>query len=112
MTTSPRVALGRTPGEDPSVLSWRVALAPRPRYVAGSHWWRDLVSRTYRDARDARDRLRQSGQVASGRVAGTANSDVAYYQLSDDEFDQAVPRVTFAEVLEGLSSGRLEPGPW
>lgn len=103
------VTLGRTPGEDPAVLSWRIALAPRPRYLSGSHWWRDLVTRTYREARDARDAMRESGALATGAIAGTAHSDAAWYQVSDDEFDQAVPPVTFRDVLVGLSGGALEP---
>lgn len=101
---------GRTPGEDPSVLSWRIALAPRPRFTTnGRHWWRDLVTATYRDARDARDALRQSGAAAHGNTAGAAHSMAAWCQLSDEEFAQEVPPVLFRDVLTGLSQGRLEP---
>lgn len=101
---------GRTPGEDPAVLSWRIALAPRPRFTThGRHWWRDLVTATYRDARDARDALRESGAAASGRVAGTAHSLASWSQLSDQEFAEAVPPVRFQDVLTGLSGGALEP---
>lgn len=91
------------------MTTWRIALAPRPRYRADSHWWRELVTRTYRDARDARDRLRESTQPAGGRVAGTAHSDVSYAQLTDDEFAQVVPPVSFGEVLSGLSAGGWAP---
>lgn len=106
------VGIGRTPGEDPAVLSWRIALAPRPRYSTnGRHWWRDLVTETYRAARDARDAMRESCVAASGQVAGTAHSLAGYSQLSDEEFAQAVPQVTLRHVLEGLSQGSQAP-PW
>ena len=51
----------------------------------------------YRDQRDARDALRESGQVAPAWVAG--GDPVSMYQLEDDDFDQAYPRVTFRDWL-------------
>jgi hypothetical protein len=37
---------------------------------------------------------------------------VAYYQLSDDEFDAAHPPVRFGDVLQHMSGGRWDPyGP-
>lgn len=53
----------------------------------------------YRAQRDARDALRESGALAPSSVPGTAGADVAMYQLSDEEFDEHVPRVTFREWL-------------
>jgi hypothetical protein len=44
----------------------------------------------YRDARDARDMLRETGE---------------YMQMEDDDFDAAVPRVTFKAWLIG-NAGR------
>jgi hypothetical protein len=95
---------------DPAVVAWSIAIAghrnafPRP---TRRHWWRDLVTDTYRAARDARDHLRESGHHVD--TAGAAHSQVAAYQLSDQEFDQAHPPVTFRQVLEDLSSGRVAP---
>lgn len=110
--TTESLARASMPGEDPAVLTWRVALAPRPRIEpVGRHWWRDLAVSVYRDAKDARDALRQSGQDSGGRAAGTAHSGVCYAQLSDDEFSSLNPPVTFRDVLQGLSGGRIEP-PW
>lgn len=97
------------PGEDPAVAVWRIALAPRPRHSTnGRHWWRELVTSTYRDARDAWEARRESGAPAWG-AAGAANSGVALYQLSDEEFAQLHPPPRFADFLVGLSSGAHDP---
>lgn len=55
----------------------------------------------YRDQRDAREALRESGAPAT--VDGAA-----YYQLEDDDFDQLVPRVTFKDWLVAHARPRLE----
>lgn len=62
----------------------------------------------YRAARDAREALRESGQLAPSSVAGIAHSDVAMYQLDDDDFDRAVPSVTFREWLIEWGASRRE----
>lgn len=98
--------------EDPSVTTWRIALAryharqppPPPR----RHWWRDLVTETYRAARDAREALRESGHHVD--TNGAAHANVSAYQLEADEFDRAHPPVTLADVMRGLSRGALDPG--
>lgn len=103
--------------EDPSVTTWRLAIArhqarqpaPPPR----RHWWRDLVTETYHAARDARAHLRESGTHLD--VAGGAHANVSAYQVEAAEFDQAHPPVTLAEVMRGLSHGRYAPdnlGAW
>lgn len=95
---------------DPAVASWSIAIAqhrhawPRP---VRRHWWRELVTDTYRAARDAREALRESGHHVD--TAGAAHSQVAAYQLSAQEFDDAHPPVTFRQVLEDLSTGRVAP---
>ena len=53
----------------------------------------------YRYARDASEALRESGLPAPSSVPGVAGSQAAYYQLSEDEFDQHVPALTFREWL-------------
>lgn len=81
---------------DPCVVAWSLALAPtvRPRRV---HWWRELVTNVYRDARDARAALRESGP---------------YLQHEGDEFDREHPPVTLREVMVGLSDGSQAPPNW
>lgn len=38
---------------DPAVITWQIALAPRPRPPkVGHHWWRDLVMEFWRAAHD------------------------------------------------------------
>lgn len=54
--------------DEPEVLTWMIALAPRPRRPepTGRHWWRELVTDAWRAADHAwwlhregrRDRLR------------------------------------------------------
>jgi hypothetical protein len=93
--------------EDPSVLSWMIVMAPRPRAEpTGRHWWRELVTSTFRDHRDARDALRESSTVVNGHGADTT---VAAYQLEDAEFDQRFPKPTLRAVMVGLSQGSMAP---
>lgn len=86
-----------TSDPDPSVATWMVALAPRARYIPGErrgHWWREYVTRHYRDARDAWVALRETS---------------AYSQHEDDEFRAEHPPPTFKQFLVGLSTGRIVP---
>lgn len=93
-------------GEDPAVTAWRIALAPRPRYSTnGRHWWREMVTETYRDWRASWEEGRESNLPAWG-VAGAANSGVACHQLSDEEYATLHPAPLFRDVLVGLSGGR------
>lgn len=87
-----------------------MALAPRPRYTThGRHWWRDLVTATYRDALDARAALRESGHQVPTSVAGTAGAQVGYYQLTDEEFERAHPTPRFRDFLVAFAQGQREP---
>lgn len=81
---------------DPSVVDWHIALAPVAR-PARPHWWRELVTSTYRDARDAWHALRESEPCL---------------QLEDDEFRQLHPPPTLRSVLVGLSTGGTAPDGW
>lgn len=39
--------------DEPAVLTWQIALAPRPRFTTnGRHWWRDMVTQAWRAAYD------------------------------------------------------------
>lgn len=72
-------------------------------------WQRDAVA-AYRDARDARNALRESGTiVAAGIVAGTSGADVACYQLSDAEFATAYPAPRLAEFLREYADANRTP---
>lgn len=89
--------------EDPAVTSWRIALAPRPRYSPpGRHWWRELVTHTYRDARAAWEHRRESSAPAWG-AAGAAHSSAGCHQLTDEEYRELYPPPLFRDVLIGLS---------
>ena len=82
---------------DPSVVAWHLVLSPRPAPAPRRHWWRELVTNVYRDARDAREALRETGR---------------YSQHERDEFDAEHPPVTLGQVMRDLSSGREAPPNW
>lgn len=98
-----------TADPDPSVQDWHLCIGayrhawPRP---VRRHWWRELVTDTYRAARDARDALRESSAIVD--APGTAGANVAAYQLEDADFDAAHPPVLLADVMRSLS---VRP-PW
>lgn len=62
----------------------------------------------YRAARDARDALRESGLTVMGAVAGAAGSGICYSQLSDDEFNELHPPLTFKAWLVDWAASRRE----
>lgn len=97
--------------DEPAVLSWMMALAPRPgaRVSApGHHWWRELVTEVHQHAAAARAALRESSHPAY-QAAGAGNSGAAYYQLSDDEFDLLHPAPRLKDAMVYLSRGG-DPG--
>lgn len=53
----------------------------------------------YRDAVDAREKLRESGEIET-RARGGAGAAVAMYQLSDEEFDELHPPILFKDWLK------------
>lgn len=53
----------------------------------------------YRDARDARDALRESDAPAPVGVTGTNGAHVSMAQLEDEEFARHVPPVLFKDWL-------------
>lgn len=66
----------------------------------GRNWWREWIMEEYRAAEAAWFALRESGQpINTGAVAG-ADYDTAYYQLSDEEYQQINPRPTLRMFLE------------
>jgi hypothetical protein len=92
------------------VLTWRIAMSPRPRFsTGGRHWWRDYVTETFRAADNARAALRESGGDAGGHAAGAAGSNAGYYQLTDEEFDAQHPRPRLKDFMVALSQGATAP---
>lgn len=71
------------------------------------HWWRDLVTSTYRGARIAWEALRESSAPAYG-VAGAAGSDAACYQLTNAEFAELHSPPMLRDVLVALADDRRE----
>lgn len=65
------------------------------------HTWRELVTDTYRDARYAWERRRESSEPVWA-VTGAANSGCACYQLEDDDYRALFPPPTFKDVLLAL----------
>lgn len=82
---------------DPAVVTWMIALSPRDRYIPQPprrHWWRELVTGHYRDARDAWERLRESEP---------------FLQHEDDEFLAEHPPPTLGQFMVGLAQGSIAP---
>jgi hypothetical protein len=72
-------------------------------------WQRDAVA-AYRDARDARNALRESGDpIPAGAVAGTAGANVGAYQLTDAEFASVYPAPRLADFLRDAAESRRAP---
>ena len=75
--------------EDPAVLTWRIALAPRPRYSTdGKHWWRDLVTDAWWLRREA---------------------EALGYETEMREFEQEHPAPRLGDFMRELSTGRVDP---
>lgn len=65
-----------------------------------------VMVEAYYDQRDARDALRESDQPVPPQWA--YGSGATYSQLEDEDFDAAVPRVTFREWLKSYWGERTE----
>lgn len=89
-----RVA-SRPLGEDPAVLTWRIALAPRRPYRVGRHWWREFITDAWRSADHAWWLDREN--VATG------------YATEMREYAEAHPRPKLRDFMVHLSTGALAP---
>lgn len=81
--------------DEPAVLIWMAALAPRPGVRIsrpGHHWWREYVTSIWQDATDAWLATREA--VALG------------YKTEMAEFEAAHPRPRLGEFMTHLSFGR------
>lgn len=82
--------------DEPAVLTWMIALAPRPRVEpVGHHWWREMVTDAWRCADEAWQRHRE--EVAIG------------YATEMREFAEAHPRPQLGWFMSALSRGALAP---
>lgn len=64
----------------------------------GYNWWRDMNVTVLSDAEDAWQRRRESDEPAPG-APGAAHSQIACYQLDDDEYRALFPRPTLKAYL-------------
>mgnify|MGYP006344423799 CR=1 FL=1 len=93
--------------DEPAVLMWMLALAPRPGYrvsAPGHHWWRELVTEVHSHAVAARDALRE-GSSSAHNAAGASHSSAGMYQLSDEEFNELHPMPRLRDAMVYLSQG-------
>lgn len=82
--------------DEPAVLTWMIALAPRPRVEpTGRHWWREMVWDAWHSADQAWQAQREA--VAIG------------YATEEREFAEAHPRPNLGGFMRALSSGALAP---
>lgn len=82
--------------DEPSVLTWMIALAPRAQASpAGHHWWRELVTDTWRCAYD------------QWQLDAEAASNGWKTELHEFKAHTPVPRLS--QFMIGLSRGSLIP---
>lgn len=82
--------------DEPAVLTWMIALSPRPQpEPTGRHWWREMVTDAWRAADHAWQLQREA--VAIG------------YATEEREFAERHPRPTLGGFMSALSSGALAP---
>ncbi len=83
--------------DEPAVLAWMVALAPRRRVEPlGHHWWREYVTDAWRCADEAW--LKRREEVAIG------------YETEMREFAEQHPRPQLGWFMSALSRGAMDPG--
>lgn len=81
--------------DEPAVLTWMIALAPRPREPQRRHWWRDLVT----DAWFAAD---QAWQLEAEAASVGYATELA-------EFAALKPRPRLRDFMVHLSTGAVAP---
>lgn len=83
-------------GQDPAVITWRIALAPRPRFsTGGRHWWRDYLTAAF------------SSATAAWELAAEAASNGWATELRD--FEANHPRPRLRDFMVQLGSGAMAP---
>lgn len=80
--------------DEPAVLTWMLALAPRPQLRVsspGHHWWREMVTDAWQNATDAWLAHREA--VSLG------------YATEQVEFEREHPRPRLGDFMVHLSRG-------
>lgn len=100
-------------GQDPAVVTWMLALAPRARHEpVGHHWWREYVTAAYREAREAWE-LRFETEANRTWRPGLVERERRKAQRGGrrevtDFVDQHPPPV-LRDFMVGLSAGLIAP---
>jgi hypothetical protein len=82
--------------DEPAVLTWMIALAPRPRVEpVGRHWWRELVVDAWSSAMHAWWLKREAAAIG--------------HATEEAEFEAAHPRPRLRDFMVAMSSGSLAP---
>lgn len=87
------------PTDEPAVLTWMIALAGDRRPKAeptGRHWWRELVTDTWRNATLAWERELEATAIG--------------YATEEAEFREKNPPPRLGDAMRALSRGQIEPG--
>lgn len=106
--------------QDPSVLTWMIALAPQHRpQPTGRHWWRELVMAAYFEARnqwEIRFDLETNQTYRPGVIAREKHRERRGGRREVTDFLEANPPPRLADFMTGLSRGAIAPervrGPW
>lgn len=78
--------------DEPAALTWKAALAPRPRHTTnGRHWWRDHVTDAFQAADHAWWLRREAAAMG--------------YRTEMADFERDNPRPRFGDFLRHLSAG-------
>lgn len=100
-------------GQDPAVITWMIALAPRHRpQPTGRHWWREYVTDAYREAREAwefRFETEANRTWRPGLVAAERRKEQRGGRREVTDFIERHPAPTLREFMVGLSAGRIAP---
>lgn len=87
-----------TLGYDPAVTTWRIAMAPRPRFTTnGRHWWRDTVTDAW--------------ECATHAWALKAEEVTIGYKTEMAEYRESNPPPRLKDFMVELSRGGLDPDP-
>jgi hypothetical protein len=82
--------------DEPAVLTWMIALAPRPSpEPMGRHWWRELVTDAWRSAYQAWWLEREAFAIG--------------YSTEMEEFEAANPAPRLRDFMVHMSSGQWAP---
>jgi hypothetical protein len=100
-------------GQDPAVVTWMIALAPRPRVEpSGRHWWREYVTAAYREARESWELHFESEANRTwrpGLVEAERHKERRGGRREVTDFIEKHPPPVLRDFLVGLSAGSIVP---